>query len=121
MTASSVVTPAAPPGPMEVHDQVAAQVLAGLRDHDFDAVESRFDPEMKRAVPKAKVDRVWSSVIATRGELLSWKLVERGSSSGFDELRFALAHEHGESEALFSFSRDGREVAGLLIRPKVSR
>ena len=106
---------------MEVQDQVAAQVLGGLRDHDFDAVENRFDAEMKRAVPKAKVDRVWSATIATRGELLSWKLVERGTSNGFDQMRFALAHEHGESEALFSFSRDGREVAGLLLRPKGSR
>ena|SRR5260221_8874746 len=102
----------------EIHDEVASLVLAGLRDHDFDAVERQFDTRMREEVPKEKVGRVWSSAVATQGELISWTLTKHESQDGFDQLRFALKHEHGELEALIIFPRDAREVAGLLIRPK---
>jgi hypothetical protein len=102
----------------EIHDEVASLVLAGLRDHDFDAVERQFDTRLREEVPKEKVGRVWSSSVATQGELISWTLTKRESQDGFDQLRFALKHEHGELEALIIFPRDAREVAGLLIRPK---
>jgi hypothetical protein len=102
----------------EVHDEVASLVLAGLRDHDFDAVERQFDAAMREEVPKEKIGRVWSTTVATQGELISWTLIKRASQDGFDQLRFALKHEHGEFEALVIFPREGHQVAGLLIRPK---
>jgi len=73
---------------------------------------------MREAVPKDKIGRVWSAAVATQGELISWTLTKRGIQDGYDQLRFALKHEHGELEALVIFPHEGREVAGLLIRPK---
>ena len=96
---------------------VAAAILAGLRDHDFDAVERRFSAPMQRAVPKEEVIRVWSRAVAAKGEMTSWALVERDSPEGYDRLRFRLNHEQGSWEALITFPADGNDVAGMLIHP----
>jgi hypothetical protein len=101
----------------QIHEQVAAEVLAGLRDHDFDAVERHFDAPMQREVPKEKVSRVWSRTVAAMGELTSWALVERDNPEGYDRLRFRLHHEQGTWEAVITFPPEGNDVAGLLIRP----
>ncbi len=100
-----------------MHEQIAALALGGLRDHDFDAVERYFDGPMKQEVPREKVARIWSRTIATSGELLSWTLVARDSPDGFDQLRYELNLEHGKLEALVTFPREGRQIAGLLLRP----
>jgi hypothetical protein len=101
---------------LEIHEQVAAEILAGLRDHDFDAVERHFDARMKQEVPKEKVGRVWSQAVAATGEMTSWALIERDSQGGYDRLRYRLNHEQGNWEALITFAPDASDVAGLLIR-----
>jgi hypothetical protein len=111
-------SPAASP---DVHERTAAEVLAALKNHDFDAVERNFDRPMQRDVPRDAVERVWSSAVASKGEMTSWKLIGRDSSAGYDRLRFELNHESGKLQALIVFAADGSHVAGMLIQPLPTR
>jgi len=101
----------------EVHELVASQILTALGDHDFDAVESQFDDQMRRDVPKEKISRVWSGAVAANGELLSWKLVTRDDQRDYAQLLYELKLENGKLEALVTFGQKGSKVAGLFIRP----
>ncbi len=107
----------APAAAPDAHEQTATEVLAALKNHDFDAVERHFDGPMQRDVPREKVDRLWSSAVAAKGEMTSWKLVDRDNSAGYDRLRFELDHENGRWQALIIFTAQGSEVAGMFIQP----
>jgi hypothetical protein len=115
--------PSAPPAAsttLEIHEQVAGQVLTALGDHDFDAAERQFDDQMQRDVPKEKLSRVWSGAVAAQGELVSWTLVTRERMPDYDQLHYELKLEYGKLEALVTFGQKGTKVAGLYIRPPAS-
>jgi uncharacterized protein DUF3887 len=102
-------------GPEELHDRVASEVLAALGDHDFDAVLRLFDERMKQEVPKEKLARVFSRLVAAKGEMRSWSFVERSRGEGYDQLRFALNLENGRGEALITFAPGKTQVMGLML------
>jgi len=117
---SQATSPSAVPsaaGAPDAHQQAAIEVLAALKNHDFDAVERHFDGPMQRAVPREKLDRVWSSAIAATGEMTSWRLIARDTRESYDELRFELSHENGRWQAILTFPTEGSRVVGMLIVP----
>jgi hypothetical protein len=103
------------------HEEVASQILTALGDHDFDAVEREFDENMRRDVPKEKLSRVWSGTVATHGELVSWRLVNREDMNDYEQLLYELKLENGNLEALVMFGHQGSKAAGLYIRSSANR
>lgn len=118
------VAPASPAPPVVTassHEEVASQILTALGDHDFDAVERAFDENMQRDVPKEKLSRVWSGTVATHGELVSWRLVNREAVNDYEQLLYELKLENGNLEALVMFGHEASKAAGLYIRSIANR
>lgn len=106
-----------PPLPPAVAASLAKDVAAELRLGDFEALESRFDEELKVALGGGKLRSYWLRVTVEGGALVSCA-EPRTLLAGEYTLAFAsCTFEKQRAELKLTFQADGR-LGGLFLEPE---
>jgi dienelactone hydrolase len=91
-------------------------IVEELKAGDLEALESRFDDQMKTALPPAKLREFWAGWLEGAGRL-RWCTEPRSSLSGDFTLAFSTcAFEKQPAELKLTFHPDGR-LAGMFLVP----
>lgn len=91
----------------------ADELLAALRDHDFDRAERNFSGEMKSSLPPTRLGRVWADTTGELGALQSWSFVGGSTSGGLEARTYALRFTHGTMRSNVGIDPANGEVTGL--------
>jgi uncharacterized protein len=103
--------------PAAVAASLTKDVAAELKAGDLAALESRFDDELKAALPDAKLRAFWLGVIG-RGGLLKSCAEPRTFLANEYTLAFtSCTFEKQKAELKLTFSADGR-LAGMFLEPE---
>ncbi|MCM3875345.1 MAG: alpha/beta fold hydrolase, partial [Thermoanaerobaculia bacterium] len=84
---------------------------------DFTALESRFDAELKAALPDAKLRAFWRGVIGKGGLLKSCAEPRTFLAKGYTLAFTSCSFEKQKAELKLTFRGDGR-LAGLFLEPE---
>jgi dienelactone hydrolase len=101
------------PAPTEAKE--ARAILADLAEHHFSAVEQRFDPRVRAALPEEKLAAVWSSI---EGQVGKFEAVRGVVVSGETVKTVTLVchFERADLDTVLNFNASG-QVIGLFFRP----
>ncbi len=112
------VTPEAgsAPLPAAVAKSLAEDIATELRAGDLVAIESRFDDEMKSALPDGKLRAFWSGVVAKGGALKSCATPRTYPAKEFTLAFATCTFEREKAELKLTFRSDGR-LAGMFLEP----
>ncbi len=105
-TASAAEAPAA----------LAMRLLDQLDAGQYEAAEASFSPQMKAAVPAAKLKAVWESLPAQMGAAGKRGAAETSQADGFRIVVVPLEYAHGGLLARVVLDQDDR-IAGFLVQP----
>jgi dienelactone hydrolase len=100
------------PDPQPIAQAVIDNLVAG----NYEAATADFTDEMLAALPPAKLQQVWESVIDQVGPYQRQVEVTSQTAEGYTVFIFTLQFENALSDAQISISTDGK-VGGLHIRP----
>jgi dienelactone hydrolase len=117
--ASEEASPAAgaAPLPAAVATALAKDVAAELKAGDLAALESRFDDELKAALPDAKLRSFWLGVIGRGGLLKSCAEPRTFLAKGYTLAFSSCTFEKEKAELKLTFRPDGR-IAGIFLEPE---
>jgi hypothetical protein len=101
----------------DTSDQRCDQLFTALRDGDFAAATSHFDPAMKAGLSPDQLGQLWMGLVAADGKLLKWEVIQRGKIPGIDVRSVELGFEHGKQISTVSVRPESGEIAGLYFRP----
>lgn len=108
---------AAEPLPAAVAASLAKDVVTELKAGDLAALESRFDDELRKALPDSKLRGFWLGVIGKGGLLESCAeprtFLAKEYTLAFTECTF----ERQKAELKLTFQSDGR-LAGMFLEPE---
>lgn len=107
-------TPGTAPLPAAVAATLAKDVAAELKAGDFAALESRFDAELKAALPDAKLRAFWLGVIGRGGLLKSCAEPRTFLARGYTLAFTSCTFEKQKAELKLTFRADGR-LAGMFL------
>lgn len=98
-------------------DSRCDELLTALRDGNFTAATSHFDPRMKAALSADALGQVWLQIVAANGKLQKWEIIQRGKINGVDVRIVELTFEHGQQISTISVRPKNNELAGLYFKP----
>ncbi len=93
------------------------ELFTALRDRRFTKATEHFDPTMKAGLSADQLSTVWLQLVADKGKLEKWKIVQRGQTEGIDVFVVELTFEHGRLISTVSVRPESHEIAGLYFRP----
>src|SRR5512140_2903116 len=105
------------PLPAAVAASLAKDVAAELKAGDLAALESRFDAELKAALPDAKLRSFWLGVIDQGGNLKSCAEPRTFLAKGYTLSFTRCTFEKQTAELKLTFRADGR-LAGMFLEPE---
>jgi len=105
------------PLPPAVATLLTKDVAAELRAGDFAALESRFDDELKEALPDAKLRAFWLGVIGGGGLLQSCAEPRTFLAREYTLAFTSCTFEKRKAELKLTFRADGR-LAGMFLEPE---
>ena len=109
------------PLPAPVATLLTKDVAAELKAGDLLALESRFDDELKAALPDSKLRALWLGVIGRGGLLESCAEPRTFVANGYTLAFTSCTFEKQKAELKLTFRADGR-LAGMFLEPdKVER
>ncbi len=109
--------PGVAPLPAAVAAALAKDVAAELRVGDLAALESRFDDELKVALPDAKLRTFWLGVIGKGGLLKSCAEPRTFLAKEYTLAFTSCTFEKQRAELKLTFQADGR-LAGMFLEPE---
>jgi dienelactone hydrolase len=111
------VTAGPAPLPAAVAALLTKDVAAELKAGDLAALESRFDDELKAALPDAKLRAFWLGVIGRGGLLKSCAEARTLLAKGYTLAFTSCTFEKQKAELKLTFRADGR-LAGMFLEPE---
>ena len=107
------------PGPLPaaVATALTKDIVAELKAGDLAALESRFDGELKTALPDAKLRGYWLGVIGKGGPLKSCAEPRTFLANGFTLAFTSCTFERQKAELKLTFRADGR-LGGMFLEPE---
>jgi hypothetical protein len=112
LSAAYAAAAPAPAGNEATAREIVTSLAAG---HAADA-ESHFDATMKAALPPAKLDEVWRSIVAQYGAYQKVTEVQMSEEAGYHVVLLWTKFEQGMITTKVVFNDKG-EVAGLFFLP----
>jgi dienelactone hydrolase len=107
----------AAPLPAAVAAMLTKDVAAELKAGDLAALESRFDAELKAALPEAKLRAFWLGVLGKGGLLKSCAEPRTFLAQGYTLAFTSCTFEKEKAELKLTFRADGR-LAGMFLEPE---
>lgn len=98
--------------------ETARFLVQDLAAGRFDAVEARFDGQMRAAFPKGRLAATWNSLERQVGKFQKVRGVVV-SGRGLSTFTLVCQFERSDLDAVITFSRYGR-IAGLFFRPSAA-
>jgi hypothetical protein len=117
MAQESPVAPLVAPLPAAVAAALAKDVAVELRLGELGALASRFDDEMKAALPDAKLRAFWMSIMGRGGPLVSCGEPRTFVAKGYTLAFMNCTFEKEKAELKLTFGADGR-LAGMFLEPE---
>jgi dienelactone hydrolase len=105
------------PLPAAVATVLTKDVAVELKAGDFAALESRFDDELKAALPEAKLRGFWLDVLGKGGPLKSCAEPRTFLAKGYTLSFTSCTFEKRKAELKLTFRADGR-LAGMFLEPE---
>ena len=98
------------------YEALARALVTNLATRQFDKVEAQFDPQMKAALPLAKLPGVWDSIIAQAGAFKSITGAKVMEKQGLVAAFLTCGFERVSLDAKIFMGAQG-EVKGLFFEP----
>jgi hypothetical protein len=102
----------------EARAGVATQLIAQLRDGEFEAAQAQFDAGMRQALPPERLRQTWEGLTAQAGGLVGFEAAGASDHQGYRIHHVACSFERMSLIADVVFDGEGR-IAGLFFRPAV--
>jgi hypothetical protein len=100
----------------EARASIATQLIAQLRDGDYEAPMAHFDASMREALPAERLRQTWAGLTAQAGGLVSFEAAGASDHQGYRIHHVACTFERMPLIADVVFDGEGR-IAGLFFRP----
>jgi len=92
------------------------QLYSAIRDGNFSAASSDFNPVMKAALPPDKLQAAWQQTFGNEGTLRSWKIAERTPVPGGDEIAVELDFDHSTAMSTVAVASATGEIGSLFFK-----
>jgi uncharacterized protein len=92
------------------------QLYSAIRDGNFSAATSNFNPVMKAALSANKLQAAWQQTFGREGPLRSWKIVDRTPVLGGDEIAVELDFDHSTAMSTVAVASASGEIGSLFFK-----
>jgi uncharacterized protein len=118
-TVSAAAAQTPPPAKATDYAAEGARVVQELAAGKYAAVAARFDTQMEKELPQAKLSDFWGELVATTGKFQKVTATAvKEHAGGYHAVAMTCAFEKTpEGDALVTFDKDGR-IAGLYFGPR---
>jgi dienelactone hydrolase len=100
----------------DVDDTAVEQLFSAIRDGNFSAATAHFNGTMKAALSSAALESAWKQTYGEQGPLLSWKVLDRNSLPGGDEISVQLTFQRATAISTVAVASQTGEIGSLFFR-----